>query len=52
MIKAVKPFTLVKGGDYEGKEVVGHDIADELKLVKFVDEKSTTQTIENIQQGK
>ena len=52
LIKAIKPFTLVKGGDYEGKEVVGQDIADELKLVKFVDEKSTTQTIEKIQQGK
>ena len=52
LIKAIKPFTLVKGEDYEGKEVVGEDIADELKLVKFVDEKSTTQTIENIQQGK
>ena len=34
-----------------GKEVVGEDIADELKLVKFVDEKSTTQTIDKIQQG-
>ena len=51
LIKAIKPFTLVKGGDYEGKEVVGEDIADELKLVKFVDEKSTSQTIKKIQQG-
>jgi len=28
LIKAVKPHVLVKGGDYEGKEVVGQDIAD------------------------
>ena len=52
LISKLKPDIIVKGGDYEGKEVVGQDIADELKLVKFVDEKSTTQTIENIQQGK
>jgi len=51
LIKAVKPHILVKGGDYEGKEVVGQDIADELKLVQFVDGKSTTRTIEKIQQG-
>jgi D-beta-D-heptose 7-phosphate kinase/D-beta-D-heptose 1-phosphate adenosyltransferase len=51
LIKAVKPHVLVKGGDYEGKEVVGQDVADELKLVQFVDGKSTTRTIEKIQQG-
>jgi len=31
--------------------VVGEDIADELKLVSLVDGKSTTKTIEKIQQG-
>jgi len=51
LIKAVKPNILVKGGDYEGKDVVGQDIADELKLVQFVDGKSTTKTIEKIQQS-
>jgi len=51
LIKAVKPHVLVKGGDYEGKEVVGQDIADELKLVQFVDGKSTTRTIEKIQKS-
>jgi D-beta-D-heptose 7-phosphate kinase / D-beta-D-heptose 1-phosphate adenosyltransferase len=52
LIKAIQPHILVKGGDYEGKTVVGQDIADELKLVQFVDGKSTTKTIEKIQQGK
>ena len=52
LIKAIKPHILVKGGDYEGKDIVGQDIADELKLVQFVDGKSTTKTIEKIQQGK
>jgi len=40
-----------KTADYEGKEVIGQDIADELKLVEFVDGKSSTQTIEKIQKG-
>jgi len=48
LIKAVQPHILVKGGDYEGKEVIGQDIADELRLVQFVDGKSTTKTIEKI----
>lgn len=46
LIQIVKPDILVKGGDYEGKEVVGSDIAKEVNLVQFVDGKSTTKTIE------
>ena len=49
LIEIVKPDVLVKGGDYEGKKVVGSEIAKELKLVQFVDGKSTTKTIEKIQ---
>ena len=49
LIQIVQPDILVKGGDYEGKEVVGSDIAKEVKLVQFVDGKSTTKTIEKIQ---
>jgi len=51
LIEIVKPDVLVKGGDYEGKKVVGSEIAGELKLVQFVDGKSTTRTIEKIQRG-
>ncbi|MDC3262010.1 D-glycero-beta-D-manno-heptose-7-phosphate kinase [Candidatus Pseudothioglobus singularis] len=51
LIKAVKPDVLVKGSDYEGKKVVGQDIADELKLVEFVHGKSTTKTIEKIRKS-
>ena len=51
LIKAIKPHTLVKGEDYEGKEVIGQDIADELKLVEFIDGKSSTQNIEKILKG-
>jgi len=49
LIKMLSPDVLVKGGDYEGKEVVGTEFASELKLVDFVDGKSTTKTIEKIQ---
>ena len=49
LIKMIEPYTLVKGGDYEGKEVVGTSFANELKLVDFVDGKSTTNTIKKIQ---
>ncbi|RLA77073.1 MAG: bifunctional heptose 7-phosphate kinase/heptose 1-phosphate adenyltransferase [Epsilonproteobacteria bacterium] len=48
LIQIVQPDILVKGGDYEGKEVVGSNIASEVKLVQFVDGKSTTKTIEKI----
>ena len=51
LIKAITPDILVKGGDYEGKYVVGQDIAKELRLVKFVDGKSTTRIIEKIGRG-
>lgn len=51
LIKLIKPDILVKGGDYEGKEVVGQDIANELKLVQFIDGKSTTNTIKRIQEN-
>ena len=49
LIKLVQPDILVKGGDYEGKEVVGSDIAKETRLVQFVEGKSTTKIIERAQ---
>ena len=49
LIKMIEPDVLVKGGDYKGKQVVGTEFAKELKLVDFVDGKSTTKTIEKIQ---
>lgn len=48
LIKLIQPNVLVKGGDYRGKEVVGQDIAKEVKIVDFVAGKSTTGTIEKI----
>ena len=51
LISKIKPHTLVKGADYEGKKVVGQDLVDELKLVKFVEGRSTTRTIQRIQEN-
>ena len=51
LIKRVKPDILVKGKDYEGKEVVGSDIAKEVKLIDFVQGRSTTNII-NKMKGK
>ena len=51
LIKAINPHTLVKGGDYKGNNVVGQDIVEELKLVDFIDGRSTSKTIEKIKQG-
>ncbi|MGJ0300967.1 D-glycero-beta-D-manno-heptose-7-phosphate kinase [Aliarcobacter cryaerophilus] len=45
LIQLVKPDILVKDGDYEGKEVVGSSIAKEVRLVTFVEGKSTTSII-------
>lgn len=49
LIKKIQPHTLVKGGDYKGKSVIGQDLVKELKLVDFVDNKSTTNIIKRIQ---
>jgi len=49
LIKKVKPDILVKGKDYEGKEVVGSDIAKEVKLIDFVEGRSTTNIIKKVQ---
>ena len=51
LIKAITPHIIVKGGDYEGKKVVGEDIANELKYVNFIKNKSTTKIIEKIRKS-
>lgn len=48
LIKLIKPDILVKGGDYRSKNVVGSEFSGELRLVDFVDGKSTTNIIDKI----
>lgn len=50
LIKMLRPDVLVKGGDYQGKKVVGSEFSGELKLVDFVEGKSTTSTIKRIRE--
>jgi len=51
LINLIKPDVLVKGGDYKDKEVIGQNIVKELKIVKFIDGKSSSETIKRIQKA-
>jgi D-beta-D-heptose 7-phosphate kinase/D-beta-D-heptose 1-phosphate adenosyltransferase len=50
LIERVKPMVLVKGGDYQREDVVGHDIVEALGgsvvLVDLVPGQSTTSMVE------
>lgn len=52
LIKKIQPDVLVKGGDYNPDNVVGRDIVEarggKLKLLEFVEGKSTSNIIEKI----
>ena len=52
LIKALKPDILVKGKDYEGKEVVGAELVREVQLLDFEDGFSTSNIIERIKDDK
>jgi len=52
LINNIKPHILVKGGDYTDKEVVGQNLVDELRLVDYIEGKSTSKTINKIQSEK
>lgn len=53
LITALQPDVLVKGGDYEGKLVVGREVVEknggEVVLIPFLEGYSTTSLIERIQ---
>ncbi|PAF48480.1 bifunctional heptose 7-phosphate kinase/heptose 1-phosphate adenyltransferase [Helicobacter sp. 12S02634-8] len=48
LIKAISPDILVKGKDYEGKPIAGTKYAKELRLIEFVDGKSTTNILKKV----
>ncbi|MBZ7928272.1 D-glycero-beta-D-manno-heptose-7-phosphate kinase [Campylobacter molothri] len=48
LITALKPNILVKGADYEDKEVVGADLVSKVELIKFEEGFSTSKIIEKI----
>ena len=52
LIKIIKPYIIVKGSDYKGKEIVCENIAKEIRLINFIEGKSTTKTIKKIKNFK
>jgi len=48
LLETIRPDILVKGGDYAGKEVVGRELAGQLRIVEFVEGRSTTGIIEKM----
>ncbi|MCB4742664.1 MAG: D-glycero-beta-D-manno-heptose-7-phosphate kinase [Sulfurovum sp.] len=48
LIKQVMPNILVKGADYRGKKVAGSDIVPEIRLIDFIEGKSTSAMIDKI----
>ena len=56
LIKEINPDFLVKGGDYDGKDVVGKDIVEpsggKVVLIDFVKGKSTSRIIKKIKDGR
>ena len=52
LITKIKPDVLVKGADYKDKEVIGSDIVKEVRLIDFVEGKSTTGIIKRIKDDK
>ncbi|TLE00248.1 D-glycero-beta-D-manno-heptose-7-phosphate kinase [Helicobacter muridarum] len=48
LIAQIMPDVLVKGADYENKEIVGSNYAKEVKLIDFLQNRSTTNIINKI----
>jgi D-beta-D-heptose 7-phosphate kinase / D-beta-D-heptose 1-phosphate adenosyltransferase len=51
LIKTIKPHILTKGADYKGKKVIGQELVEELKLIDFIDGKSTSKLVKEIQRS-
>ncbi|RJQ56150.1 MAG: D-glycero-beta-D-manno-heptose 1-phosphate adenylyltransferase [Nitrospiraceae bacterium] len=49
LIKAVQPDVLVKGADWDIKNIIGSDLVKEVRAVPFVEGVSTTGLIKKIQ---
>ena len=49
LIKKIQPAVIVKGGDYQKEDVVGYNIVKETLIFPFIEGKSTTKTINRMQ---
>ncbi|MBI5055136.1 MAG: D-glycero-beta-D-manno-heptose 1-phosphate adenylyltransferase [Nitrospirae bacterium] len=52
LIKNIQPDVLVKGADWDVKDIVGADIAKEVRTIPFVEGISTSEIIRRIQRVK
>jgi D-beta-D-heptose 7-phosphate kinase/D-beta-D-heptose 1-phosphate adenosyltransferase len=52
LIKELEPDILVKGADWEKKDIVGSDIVRDVRTLPFVEGVSTTEIIQKIQRLK
>lgn len=50
--KIYKPDLMVKGSDYQGKEIVGSEYCNKIEFFKLVPNYSTSKVIENINNRK
>ncbi len=48
LICKVRPDVLVKGGDYQVEEIAGRECAGEVRLIYFIEGRSTSQTVDRI----
>jgi len=48
LMKAYKPDIMIKGGDYEGKEIVGSDLVEKIIFFPRMEKYSTTNIIKRI----
>ncbi|MCD6583350.1 MAG: D-glycero-beta-D-manno-heptose 1-phosphate adenylyltransferase [Candidatus Omnitrophica bacterium] len=51
LIKAIKPHYLVKGSDWEKKNIVGRDLVKKVFTVKILKGYSTTEIVNRIKKG-
>ena len=50
LIKAVRPDVLVKGADWEKEDIVGNDIAKDVRTIPFIEGVSTSEIIRKIKE--
>lgn len=51
LIAKIRPHILVKGADYTNKEVVGREFSEEVRLIEFIEGKSTSRLIQKIKES-
>jgi len=48
LLKNIKPYYLVKGGDYTAESIIGKEYAKEVIIFNYISGKSTTNTVQKI----